>query len=420
MFRLQFPAVIALTLLIGFTLLPRAGSAQDVGIAAVVNDALISKADVDARVKLALVNANGATDDQARSRIYQDVLHQLIDETLELQEAKREGVTIDDAEIERQYEDLERRNKMPPGGLAKFLGDHGIDKKQLIDQLTVRFAWNSVVRGRYGPSLIVGDDEVNEKIKEIKAHANEPASHIAEIFLPVSDPSQDAQVGGGAAHLLDQIKHGASFAELARQFSHASSAASGGDLGWVTPSTLPPDIEKIVNQMQPGTLGGPYRLTGGYYILVLVDRRDGSDTDAVRYNLTQIVFPLAADATEAQAEAVVAKAKAMTADIRSCADLNALGQKISPDLSGPIGDVLASQVPGALRPIVEKAKVAVPFDPLPVRGGIGVYMICGRSGGPAEINRMAVESALIDQKFQNASVRYLSELRRTAYIDLRD
>ena len=69
---------------------------------------------------------------------------------------------------------------------------------------------------------------------------------------------------------------------------------------------------------------------------------------------------------------------------------------------------------------VEKAKVAVPFAPLPVRGGIGVYMVCGRSGGAQEINRAAVENALIDQKFQNASVRYLSELRRTAFIDLRN
>ncbi len=419
-FRLHFPSCIALSLLLGCALLPQAVSAQDVGIAAVVNDTLISKADVDARIKLALVNSNGQSDDQARAHIYQDVLHQLVDETLELQEAKREGVTIDDAEILREYDDLERRNKMAPGALEKFLNDHGIAKKELLDQLTVRFAWNAVVRGRYGPSLIVGDDEINEKIKEIKAHASEPASHVAEIFLPVSDPSQDAQVAAGAAHLLDQIKHGASFPEVARQFSHASSAATGGDLGWVTPSTLPPDIEKIVNQMQPGTLGGPFRLTGGYYILVLVDRRDGSASDEIRYNLTQVVFPLAPTATEAEAQATLAKAKAMTANLRSCAELNALGNKISPDLSGPIGDVMASQVPGALRPIVEKAKVAVPFDPLPVRGGIGVYMICGRSGGTGEINRSAVENALIDQKFQNASVRYLSELRRTAYIDLRN
>ncbi len=419
-FRLHFPSIIALSLMLAIAFDPTTVTAQDVGIAAVVNDTLISKADVDARVKLELLNSKGDTDEQARARIYQDVLHQLVDETLQMQEAKREGVTIDDAEITREYDDLERRNKMPPGALEKFLLSHGTTRQQLLDQLAVRFAWNSVVRGRYGPALIVGDDEINEKIKEILKHANEPASHVAEIFLPVSDPSQDSQVAAGAAHLLDQIKHGASFPEVARQFSHASSAATGGDLGWVTPSTLPPDIEKIVNQMQPGTLGGPFRLTGGYYILVLIDRREGGPSDEIRYNLTQAVFPLPANATQADADAVIAKAKTMTADLRSCAELNALGNKISPDLSGPIGDVMASQVPGALRPIVEKAKVAVPFAPLPVRGGIGVYMVCGRSGGAQEINRAAVENALIDQKFQNASVRYLSELRRTAFIDLRN
>ena len=419
-FRLHFPSIIALTLLLAVATCPAIATAQDVGIAAVVNDTLISKADVEARIRLELINSKGDTSEQARTRIYQDILHQLIDETLQMQEAKREGVTVDDAEVTREYNDLERNNKMQPGDLEKFLVSHGTTKQELIDQIAVRYVWNSVVRGRYGPSLIVGDDEVTEKVKEIQKHASEPASHVAEIFLPVSDPSQDSQVAAGAAHLLDQIKHGASFPEIARQFSHASSAATGGDLGWVSPGTLPPDIEKIINQMQPGTLGGPFRLTGGYYILVLIDRREGGPSDEIRYNLTQVVFPLPANATQADAEAVMAKAKSMTADLRSCAELNALGNKISPDLSGPIGDVMASQVPGALRPIVEKAKVAVPFEPLPVRGGIGVYMVCGRSGGAQQINRAAVENALIDQKFQNASLRYLSELRRTAFIDLRN
>jgi peptidyl-prolyl cis-trans isomerase SurA len=419
-FRFHFASIPALTFLLAVALCPASVTAQDVGIAAVVNDTLISKADVEARVKLELLNSKGAVDAQSQERIYQDVLHQLVDEALQMQEAKREGVTVDDAEINREYNDLERRNKMPAGALEQFLVSHGTTKQQLIDQLAVRYAWNGVVRGRYGPSLIVSDEEVTEKIKEIMKHAKEPASHVAEIFLPVYDPSQDAQVAAGAAHLLDQIKHGASFPEIARQFSHASSAATGGDMGWVAAGTLPQDIEKIINQMQPGTLGGPFRLTGGYYILVLIDRREGGPSDEMRYNLTQVVFPLPATATQADADAVMAKAKTMTANLRSCAELNALGEKISPDLSGPIGDVVASQVPGALRPIVEKAKVAVPFDPLPVRGGIGVYMVCGRSGGAQQINRTAVENALNDQKFQNASVRYLSELRRTAFIDMRN
>jgi len=407
-------------LLLGLTVLPPKTLAQDVGIAAVVNDALISKADVDARVRLALLNSNGPTDPQARARLAQDVLHQLIDETLEAQEAKDQGITVDQSLIEGEYDTLERENKMPPGGLEQFLQQHGVSKQVLIDQLSDHYLWSSLVRGRYAPELEVGDDEVDAKIKEIKAHAHEPANRVAEIFLPVSDPSQDATVAAAAQRLVDEIKQGASFSDIARQFSQASSAATGGDLGWSAPGTLPADIQKIVDRMQPETMEGPVRLTGGYYILALIDRREGDSADSIRYTLTQAVFPLPPNVTEQQANLVVQKAREMTKDIRSCADLNALGAKISPELSGPIGDLTLSQMPAGLRPIVEKAHVAVPFDPLPVRGGVGIFMVCGRSGGETQIDRSAVESSIADQKFQNVSQRYLQELRRTAYIDIRN
>jgi peptidyl-prolyl cis-trans isomerase SurA len=417
-FKLSVSALLFLFAVAAF--LPLRISAQDVGIAAVVNDALISKADVEARLKLTLLNSNTPTDPEAQAHLEQQVLHQLIDETLETQEAKREKIDVDQNAVEAQYNDLEARNKMAPGMLDKFLAQHGVSKQQLLDQIAVRYLWGNVVRDRYGPELIVGEDEVNEKIKELQAHINEPANHIAEIFLPVSDPSQDAQVAAGAQHLVDQIKNGASFPDLARQFSQASSAAAGGDLGWVAPGTLPPDLEKIVNQMQPGTLGGPFRLTGGYYILILIDRREGGGNDDTHYSLAQVVFPLPANPTEADASAVAAKAKQMTQDLRSCDEMNALGAKISPDLSGPIGDVTLSQMPIGLRPLVEKAKVAVPFEPVPVHNGFSVFMVCGRSGGAQGIDRVAVGNAIADQKFQNASVRYLAELRRTAYIDIRE
>jgi parvulin-like peptidyl-prolyl isomerase len=82
--------------------------------------------------------------------------------------------------------------------------------------------------------------------------------------------------------------------------------------------------------------------------------------------------------------------------------------------------VTLSQMPIGLRPLVEKAKVAVPFEPVPVHNGFSVFMVCGRSGGAQGIDRVAVGNAIADQKFQNASVRYLAELRRTAYIDIRE
>ena len=420
MCRFYVRALFLLLPILGLAVLPHGASAQDVGIAAVVNDTMISKADVQARMRLMELNSSIPNDPQTQARLAQDVLHQLIDETLERQEAKHEGVTVDQTEIAQEYTAIEHQNGMKPGQLAQLLTSHGLSKQQLIDQLAVRYLWGSTVHGRYGPELSVSEDEINAKIKEVQTHVVAPANRVAEIFLPVSDPAQDAALGADAQQLVDEIRRGASFPDLARQYSQASSAATGGDLGWSDVGTLRPDIEKIVDRMQPQSMEGPVRLSDGYYILVLIDRRSGGNANDTRYSLTQAVFPLPATATEADAEATVQQARTATQGIHSCAALNALGQKISPDLSGPVGDLTLAQLPTNLRPIVEQAKIAVPFDPLPVRGGIGVFMVCNRVDSAPAIDRNEVANDISNQKFQDASERYLQELRRTAYIDLRN
>lgn len=395
----------------------RPAAAQDAAIAAVVNDQVISMADVEARVDLVLSSSSIPNNPDVRQKLQDEMLHQLIDEKLELQEATKEGITVGDSEVNSAYHALEKQNNMPAGGLDKFLQQHGITKDTLLSQIRAQMAWGRLVHERYGPDLTVSESDINDAVEQIQEHDKEPQNRVAEIFLPVDNPSQDAAVSAAAARLIDAIRHGARFAEVARQFSRSPSAAVGGDLGWEAPGMLTPDMQKIVNQMQPGTIGGPFRLTGGYYVLALIDRRaPGGDAS---FNLTQAVFPLADNADDATRQAVIKQAQQATANARSCDDLNAIGKVSSPTLSGPLGTVQASDLPPALRPMILSAKVAVPLPPVPVRGGIGVYMVCGKQGGSGAIDRDAIAQNLLRQRFENISQRYLGDLRRVAFIDRR-
>jgi peptidyl-prolyl cis-trans isomerase SurA len=408
---------IALTLFI----LPagHAVRAQEVRIVAVVNDQVISAADLNARVALTLLSSNFGNDAATRQRIAAQVLRQMIDEKLEIAEAKKHDVKVSDEDVENAYKALETQNKMPAGGLEKYLGEHNIPKSTLMGQLQAQIVWARSVRGRYGHTIGIGDDEVNDAIKQIEDSRDKTQNRVAEIFLSVNDPSQDAEVHDFANRLLGELQHGAQFSQVARQFSQSAEAAQGGDVGWVLPGMLDPEVEQVIDGMSKGQLTRPLRLGGGYYIFLLIDRRSPQEgAKDVTVNLTQIVVPLSEDADAAARQTAIDRATKLTADAKSCGEMAKIGRDLSPDQSGPIGDVKVKELPEDIRPMILAATIATPTKPVPVRGGIGVFMVCKREGGE-QIDRDLVSDNLLRQRLDNLARRYLADLRLVAYIDLR-
>lgn len=393
--------------------------AQDVRIIAVVNDEVISASDLDARVNLTMLSSNLGNDPATRQRVTTQVLRQMIDEKLEIQESKKHDVKVDEADVESAFTTLEKQNKMPAGGLEKYLKDHNIPKSTLTNQLLAQIMWARSVRGRYGHSIGIGDDEVNDAIKQIEASRDQMQNRVAEIFLSVSDPSQDAETHDFANRLAGEIQRGAPFPQVARQFSQSPEAALGGDIGWVLPGMLDPEVEQVINTMKPGQLTQPMRLGGGYYLFLLIDRRTPQEgAKEVTVNLTQVVLPLPKDADSSAKQAVIDKATKLTADAKSCGEMAKIGRDNSPELSGPIGDVKLKELPDDIRPLIQAVAVATPTKAVPARNGIAVFMVCKREGGE-QIDRELVSDNLLHQRLDNLARRYLADLRLVAYIDLR-
>jgi hypothetical protein len=92
---------------------------------------------------------------------------------------------------------------------------------------------------------------------------------------------------------------------------------------------------------------------------------------------------------------------------------------VSPERSGPLGDVKMKELPEELRPVIADAVVAIPTKPIPVRAGIGVFMVCKRDGGEAKIDRDLIAYNLERQREENLARRYLADLRLIAVIDQR-
>src|SRR5438270_9428288 len=125
---------------------PPGNTAPDMRIAAVVNDQVISLFDLASRVRMVLISSNLPDSEEIRQKLASQVLRSLIDEKLQLQEAKRQSVTATEAEINTALQQIEKQNNMKSGQLDQFLQARGVDRGQLVEQLTASIVWAKLVR----------------------------------------------------------------------------------------------------------------------------------------------------------------------------------------------------------------------------------------------------------------------------------
>ena len=392
-------------------------------IAAVVNDEVISVGDVQSRLRMVMLSSNFPDSQEIRQRIAGQVLRTIVDEKLQMQEAKRQNVTATDEEIKKALSRIEQQNNMQPEQLDAVLKAHGIDRSSLIDQLTASIVWAKLVRRLVSQTNMVSDEEIDEASKRIKESANEPQSRVAEIFLAVDSPQQDEEMRRLAERLIEQMKRGARFSAVAQQFSQSPTAAVGGDLGWVRPEQLNPDLAKAVAQMRPGELSPPIRSGPGYYLLLVLDRRSGRsdpEPDQAVLHLVQVVFPLPTQASEAMRRAALSEAASAKATAKNCEEMLKIGkEKGSPQLSSE-GRLRVSQIAPAVRNIVAQLEVGQASQPIVQKNGVGVIMVCEK-GEPntALPSRDEIADQLARQRAENLARRYLRDLRRAAFVDVR-
>jgi peptidyl-prolyl cis-trans isomerase SurA len=401
---------------------PPSGPYPSDGIAAVVNDQVISVDDLASRIRMVMLSTNIADTPEDRSRIAGQVLRTLIDEKLELEEAKHRGVASTDAEVDKAFASIAKQNNMTTAQLNDILKSHGIDRSVLIDQLKASIIWVKLVRERAEDTNPVSDEEIDDALKRLKQSEREPQSRVAEIFLAVDDPQQDDKVRQTALRLIEQMKQGARFSAIAQQFSQSPTAAVGGDLGWISPQELPPQLAKVVDQMRPGELSPPIRTRAGYYLLLVLDRRGGPTVagDDTTLHVVQVVFPLPPQAGEAARQAAFAQAESVKEAAKNCTDMLRIGKERAPQLSSE-GDLRLSQVAPGMRSFVVGLGIGKPSQPILQKNGVGVIMVCSKSAsGPgAPPTREQVADQLVRQRLDILARRYLRDLRQASYVDVR-
>ncbi|MGF1629553.1 MAG: peptidylprolyl isomerase [Kiloniellaceae bacterium] len=252
--------------------------------AAVVNDDVISVLDLAMRVQLAVIAAGVEDTQDIRQRLTPQVLNSLIDERLQMQEAKRLDIEVSDVQVAGALEQIAQQNNMTEGQFLTMLRNRGVIPTTLIDQIRAQIAWQAIIQRRLRPSVVIPTEEVEEVVTRLAARHGSIERRVAEIFIPVESTALEDEAQANANRLFEELRRGANFVGLARQFSQSGTAILGGDLGWVRDGELDDELNTILAQMGPGEVSVPIRTLSGFHILFLREmrRNEGQEVDRGR------------------------------------------------------------------------------------------------------------------------------------------
>jgi peptidyl-prolyl cis-trans isomerase SurA len=397
-------------------------SAQDLRIAAVVNDEVISVYDLVNRTRLAVISTGLPDTAETRRRLQPQVLRGLIDERIQSQEAAKQNISATEEDMAGAIAKIEQNNRMPPGGLEIAIKNSGIENSTVMAQIRANVLWQKLVARKLRSTLQVGEDEIDEQMARLQAAQGSTELLLGEIFLSVDAPEQDDDVRQTAQGLADQLRQGVNFPDMARQFSQSASAATGGDIGWVESGTLDDDIQKAVNEIQPGQITDPIRSVAGYYIYALRQRRTmaAASADDAKVSLVQLLLPLERGASESEIGSQMALAETVRETVSGCADLGRVAKELGvPPPTDPqelrIGD-LAPRI----REVVTPLKVGEASAPMRVDPGLLMVMVCVRQDAPSNMpSRDDISESLMRQRLDVLARRYLRDLRRASFVDVR-
>jgi peptidyl-prolyl cis-trans isomerase SurA len=386
---------------------------QDIqAIAVIVNDEVISRYDVNQRVRLILVTSGIPATEENVKRIEEQAIKALIDEKIQIQEAIKLEVPDSPDEINLMLDNIARGNQTTAEGILESITSQGVNSETLLNQIKSELLWNKIVRGRFGSYINISDEEVNIIYDRTIQNINNSQYDISEIFIGFEDESEEKEAKELTERLTEQLKNEIAFEPVAQQFSQAPSSGQGGFIGWVSEGQLDPDIISNIKNLEIGSVSNPIKTVNGYYIIKLNGKSEegGKNPMKNQYDLISVSFNI--------------EDKIMAQDFSdnfiSCKRLDGLLENYNQKEVNVIGKRILQELPQELHKELLEKNAGNTLSPRFSEENIDIILICDRKDDIGiQVNRDVIEDNIYSQKMGMMSRRHLRDLRRDAVIEYR-
>ena len=251
------------------------------GIAAVVNDGVVLKSQLDIELQRIIQRLESqGTQVPPMNTLATQVLERLVVNQIQLQRAQRVGIQISDETLNVALSNVAQRNNTSLSELPEMLAGEGVDytayRAEMREQLAIEQLRQRDVTGRIG----ITPRELDEYLERQKGRAFQNQEFkLSQILISISANATAEDVAAAEQQIVDiheQLQAGKSFVEMAVSYSDGQKALEGGDLGWRKGDELPTLFAEIVPGLTIGQVSEPVRSASGFHLVKLDDLR-GSD-----------------------------------------------------------------------------------------------------------------------------------------------
>ena len=397
-------------------------------IVAVVNDEVITRNDLDERVKLAFAQLKRQnTPPPPRDVLEKQLLDRLITDRVQLQFAKETGLRVEDADLDRAILRIADENKMTLSQLRQALENDAMPFAKFREDIRNEIIMARLREREVDNRIVVSDGEIDNFIKTQQTQSSGSdeynLSHILVTVPENASPEQIQARRARAEQALAQVKGGTDFRQVAASFSDAPDALQGGGMGWRDANRLPALFTDALQKMQSGEVTALLRSANGFHVLRLNERRGGGapvivNQTRARHILIKTNELVSED--EARRRLVGLKER-----LDNKADFAELARAHSEDASAVKGGDLGWISPGDTVPEFERAlndlKVGQVSNPVKSPFGWHLIQVLERRNEDMskERQRLNARMALRARKSDEAYQEWVRVQRDKAYVDLR-
>lgn len=398
-------------------------------IAAVVNDDVITRLDLDERTRYAISQLKQqGTPLPPRETLEKQILDRMIGDRVQLQFAKETGLRVEDAELDRAINRIAQENKLTLQQLRQTMEKDGVPFSKFREDIRNEIIMTRLREREVDNRITVTESEVDNFIGTQQGQEGlSDEYYLSHILVTVPENASPEQIQARrerAEQALAQLRSGTDFRQVAATFSEAPDALQGGTLGWRDAARLPTLFVDALKTMRPGEVSAVLRSANGFHILRLNERR-GSTSPAIvrRTNARHILIKTNELVSEEEARRRLLSLKERLDNKE--ADFAELARIYSEDASGAKGGDLGWLSPGDTVPQFERAMDALKPGEIsaPVRSPFGWHLIqvIGRRDEDMsrERQRLTARTALRARKSDEAYQEWVRQLRDKAYVEYR-
>ena len=397
-------------------------------IIAVVNDEVITRRDLDDRIKVVLSQLRQqGTPLPSPEVLEKQVLERVIYNQVQLQYAKETGLRVEDSILEKAVNRIAEDNKISVAAMRQALEKDGVNFNKFREELRDEIIMVRLREREVDNKIQIADSEIDNFISTLQAHDGKVEefnlSHILVRVPEQASPEQLQERRARAEQALAQIKGGADFRQVAASFSDASDAVQGGAMGWRELVQLPTIFAEAVKELKSGEVGGVLRSPNGFHI-VRVNERRGQNAPMIvsQTHARHILIKTTELVSENDAKDRLVKLKER---LDNNADFAELARLQSEDGSASRGGDLGWLSPGDTVPEFEKAMDALKPGQIsePTRSPFGWHLIQVLERRNQDMSqqqqRLRARQALRAQKADDAYQEWVRQLRDKAFIEYR-